>query len=353
MPPDATADAAARLASVAGDICVYGFPRWKWRFVRRCLAGQRVRFAPQGAPAPTQGVLLLWGMAPPPPGLPASVPVLRMEDGFLRSVGLGAELTRPLSWVVDQSGIYYDATRPSDLEYLLAQGDFPPALLARAAALRQGVVAAGLTKYNLHGQPWRRPPTARRVILVPGQVESDASLAFGAPQLRTNMGLLQAVRAARPDAYLIYKPHPDVVARLRLAGEADSQAAAWCDEVVTDVSMSALLDAVNEVHVLTSLAGFEALLRGRSVTCWGLPFYAGWGLTEDHLNCPRRGRTRTLDELIAATLLLYPLYFGPRGLVTPETSLAALSQWKQRESGRPRPFQGIYRFFLRRFIGIR
>jgi capsular polysaccharide export protein len=164
-------------------------------------------------------------MAPSPEGLSDNVPVIRMEDGFLRSVGLGAELTRPLSWVVDRRGIYYDATRESDLEYLLERGQFSAELVARAAALRERVLAAGLTKYNLDGRPWRRPGGDRQVVLVPGQVESDASLAFGAPGLRTNMALLRMVRQTQPDAYLVYKPHPDVVARLRRDGNEDAHAA--------------------------------------------------------------------------------------------------------------------------------
>jgi capsular polysaccharide export protein len=292
-------------------------------------------------------------MAPQPAGLRANVQIIRMEDGFLRSVGLGAELTRPLSWVVDRRGIYYDATRTSDLEYMLEHECFNPELIARAAALRARVVAAGITKYNVSGQQWQRPTGKRLVVLVPGQVESDASLAFGAPNLRTNMALLRAVRQAQPDAYLVYKPHPDVIARLRKEGAEDGKAADWCDEVVTDVAMDELLNAVDEVHVITSLAGFEELLRGKRVVCHGSPFYAGWGLTDDVLMHPRRTRRLTLDELVAAVLILYPLYTGSSGLVAPEQALDELEAWRTRDSERTRPLRGIYRFFLRRFVCIR
>ena len=43
--------------------------------------------------------------------------------------------------------------------------------------------------------------------------------------------------------------------------------------------MDVLLGIVDEVHTLTSLTGFEALLRGIEVHAYGGPFYAGWGLT--------------------------------------------------------------------------
>jgi capsular polysaccharide export protein len=58
--------------------------------------------------------------------------------------------------------------------------------------------------------------------------------------------------------------------------------------------------------------GFEALLRGLPVACHGLPFYAGWGLTEDLAPCPRRGRRLDVDALVAGALLLYPYYVDPR-----------------------------------------
>src|SRR5690606_21319683 len=109
-----------------------------------------------------------------------------------------------------------------------------------------------------------------------------------------------------------YKPHPDVLAGLRNQGSEESQAHQWCDEVIGDIPFHTLLDQVDEVHVLSSLAGFEALLRGLPVTTWGQPFFAGWGLTRDcglsSEVAARRNRRLTLDELVAATLILYPTY---------------------------------------------
>lgn len=329
------------------------FPRWKWPHVRRCFPGQEVRFITLGDALPRTGTLLLWGMAPRPTGLPDAVRLLRLEDGFLRSVGLGAELVRPLSWVIDARGIYYDAATPSDLEALLMETAFTPELTSRAAALRTRIVASRLSKYNVGAARWQRPGSAMHVVLVPGQVESDASLAYGAPGIRTNAALLQAARAACPQAYIVYKPHPDVVARLRRAGDGEDKALQWCDEVVPDADIAQLLLEVDEVHVLTSLAGFEALLRHKPVTCHGWPFYAGWGLTADSLRHPRRGRRLQLDELVAATLILYPLYLGPRAPVPPEQALDAMEAWKARRgTARPWWWEG-YRVLLRHFIGVR
>lgn len=263
-------------------------------------------------------------------------PNLCVEDGFLRSVGLGADWITPLSWVIDRAGIYYDATAPSDLENLLQTAEFDESLLARAAALRERIVAAGVTKYNVGSGVWSRPAGARRVVLVPGQVETDASIAYGASGLRSNLALLQAVRHANPDAYVIYKPHPDVVAKKRLRGRDEDQARLYCDEIVTEVPIHRLLDAVDEVHVLTSLAGFEALMRGRRVVCHGHPFYAGWGLTDDQHPHPRRTRRRTVDELVAAALILYPTYVSrvSGAFTTAERALHELQHWQELETPR-------------------
>ena len=303
---------------------------------------RHVEHIPQG------GTLFLWGSAPLPQGLRSDIEVIRVEDGFLRSVGLGAELVRPISWVMDRSGMYYDATRASDLEHLLQSRQFTPQQLARAAALRGRITASGITKYSVGHRSWQRPRHAR-VILVPGQAESDASLRFGAPALRTNLGLLRAVREANPDGYLLYKPHPDVSAGLRARGQGEQRVRDWCDEVVTDVAMGALLERVDEVHVLTSLAGFEALLRGKSVVCYGLPFYAGWGLTRDVVPLARRRRRLTLNELVVGTLIVYPTYVSRRTgrRITAEQAFDELLAWRDAAGTPNRAWQHLRRAVLR------
>jgi capsular polysaccharide export protein len=331
-----------------GPVFAHGFSWRKRAFVRGFTARGDVRFVRDGHAVAPGAHLLLWGSAEVPAGVPSDARIVRVEDGFLRSVGLGADLTRPVSWVMDERGIYYDATRPSALEALLQAGRFSAEELARAAALRQRIVREGLTKYNLRSQPWQGPANGRPVVLVPGQVETDASIRWGCLDVRTNIGLLQAVRAARPDAWLVYKPHPDVVAGLRGAGAGEDQAHRHCDQVESGASMHELLAHADELHVMTSLAGFEALLRGKAVTCWGQPFYAGWGLTADRQPQPRRTRRLTLDELVAGALLRYPVYLsratGAR--CPPEQALDELLQWRARAPVRD-PW---WRRWLRPFI---
>ncbi|WP_416883305.1 capsular polysaccharide biosynthesis protein [Marivita sp.] len=255
---------------------------------------------------PTEGAkVMAWGMA-------AKDGEVCVEDGFIRSQGLGAELVPPLSLVLDETGIYYDPNRPSRLESLIAQSiDLPDHALARARRIIRRILIEQVTKYatgvpsNPLDMEGKRP-----VLLVPGQVEDDASVIIGSPEIQTNAALLKRVRDANAEAHILYKPHPDVVAGLRPGLVAD--ATQWADEVVTDIPMARLLAQVDAVWTMTSLTGFEALLRDVPVTTLGLPFYAGWGLTTDLCPTPtRRGKVVTLEMLVHAALIDYPRYFDP------------------------------------------
>ncbi len=309
--------------------CCAGIAAWKRRRLRQFLAPQA-----RGVPVLRKaelcvsrakargGAVAVWPSRSPA-GLDslaqqANVPLLRVEDGFLRSVGLGSDLLPPYSIVIDRKGVYYDPSRESDLEAILAKAEFPIALRQRARDLIDRLVTQKVTKYNVGGRDYFRP-ARRKVVLVPGQVEDDQSWLLGGADCSGNLDLLRRVRAHEPDAHVIYKPHPDVEAGNRIGAVADDAGLQYADEIVRDVSIPGLLDCVDAVHVLTSLTGFEALLRGREVVTYGQPFYSGWGLTVDLApKLARRGRRLTLPELVAGVLILYPRYLDPvTGLLCP------------------------------------
>lgn len=197
---------------------------------------------------------------------------------------------------------------PNDLEGVLMEMQFTHDMLAQAAGFRQTLVRNGLTRFNGVEPQWRRPVNVERVILVVGQVESDPSLKHGAQSIRTNLGLLKAVAQANADAHIVYKPHPEVWATMQNNDAYRQEVQLWCDESVGDITLSQLLPKVNEVHVMTSLAGFEALLRSKKVSCYGRSFYAGWGLTTDLVPMPERPRQLSLDQLVAGAFFSYPRY---------------------------------------------
>lgn len=334
----------------------YGFSLRKQPIIQRFAGNATVHFVTQVTHLPAESSLLLWGSHPVPPGVPEGMQIIRLEDGFLRSVGLGADLVQPLSLVADRRGIYYDSTHPSDLEHLLQHTEFSSELIERAAQLRRRIIEHRLTKYSVGHGNWHRFSAplkkGQKVILVAGQVETDASIRFGAPGIKTNIGTLQAVRQANPEAYILYKPHPDVVAGLRNTGQGEEQAAYWCNEVLPDVSMGELLTEVDEVHVMTSLTGFEALLRRKPVTCYGQPFYSGWGLTTDIIPVSRRTRPLTLDMLVAGALVLYPMYTSRNTdkLTSPENALDELLIWREKTQNSISPGRKVARFVIKSFF---
>jgi capsular polysaccharide export protein len=299
----------------------FGFARWKQDTVEPLLWGGRAvpfRTAQERLFEHIDGdSVAVWKARVPAPFLTRLEtmrgPLLEVEDGFIRSAGLGADCVPPLSIVVDDLGVHYDPARPSRLEEMLARGDFTPADRDRARRLREWLVREGVSKYGVGAGPSLvRQEEDRRHVLVVGQVEDDRSVQFGGGKVQTNLELLRRVRALAPDAYIVYRPHPDVEAGHRRGAIPQRIALDLADAVDSDSSIGALIDLVDEVHVITSLAGFEALMRGKAVTTHGTPFFAGWGLSTDLAPVPsRRGAKRTLDELVAATLLRYPRYLDP------------------------------------------
>lgn len=300
--------------------CFVGISFWKRRRMAE-FAGRPVRFTHSASRAVTlakagQGGIAVWPSRAPQ-GLDAAaatagIPVFRVEDGFIRSRGLGADFIPPASVIIDRHGIYYDASQPSDLEAILSDQDFTPDLLNQARRLMDLMIARRITKYNLGGPRQAiKIPAGRRPILVPGQVANDLSVKAGGAGVAPGLALLAEVRRLNPGAFIIYKPHPDVEAGHRPGAVPDDALTEFADLVVRDVDMPSLIETVEEVHTVTSLTGFEALLRGRHVVTYGRPFYAGWGLTTDIHPPPRRGRALRIEELVAGTLILYPHYLDP------------------------------------------
>ena len=251
---------------------------------------------------------MVWGIKDQGKGL------TRTEDGFLRSKGLGAEFNLPLSLVFDQVGIYFDASSPSRLEQILEKSALSPEQQNQTQKLVSIIVRNNLTKYNFPRIDALLPPEAngKRIILVPGQVEDDASIQLGSPIVKTNAHLLKLVRKANPHAYICFKPHPDLSAKLRKGKPLTQEMTKSFDHLILEGDVISWVKLADEIHTMTSTVGFEALLHKKHVTTYGMPFYAGWGLTNDHLVCKRRTKTLSIESLVHGVLIEYPTYLNPQ-----------------------------------------
>ena len=255
------------------------------------------------------------------------VPIVNVEDGFIRSVGLGAAFTPAASLIMDATGIYYDPSQPSDLETMLEHDFVSAQEQQRGCAFRKKIVELGVSKYNLGkktagtqtGTRQTTPPRTESLrILIPGQVSDDASilksrsdsLALDSGE-NPNLLLLKWVRAHHPNAHITFKPHPDVTNGLRHGKLSCAQMLSYADKIEHDADIIHLIEDCDSLHTISSLSGFEALLREKHVVVHGLPFYAGWGVSEDKTDCLRRTKNRTIDELVYLAMIKYPHYVDP------------------------------------------
>ncbi|MET0156028.1 MAG: hypothetical protein ABW189_08010 [Rickettsiales bacterium] len=265
------------------------------------------------------------------------IPVLYVEDGFIRSMDVRKKHTKALSYTWDTRVMYFDYSEPSDLEEMIVARDFGKWTTADAEAAIEIARAMKLTKYydlfdqddpkaiDLAKEQEKRLagegmlPAAyyrgkkKYSILVMGQVEDDASITYGSKDKTTNVGALERARKDYPDAEIYYRPHPDVYYGNRAQKSKLEKLGKSVSIVDQDVPLHDVMQAVDHVYTITSLTGFEALLYGKKVTCLGAPFYSNWGFTDDKQKLRRRRKTgeRSYAEVFAAAYLHYSHYVHP------------------------------------------
>ncbi|MDF1816873.1 MAG: hypothetical protein P1V20_32020 [Verrucomicrobiales bacterium] len=297
---------------------LFGLPAWKSKLISRflvspgteCDSSRSMRTTRKWESDHPGGEIYTWSLRD---GYTASTATsIRTEDGFLRSVGLGANFHAPISLVFDSRGMYFDSTRPSDLEVILNETKFSTSDCERARQLIDSLVRNRITKYNLKSQSeadWGSRDQPK--ILVPRRQDEHFRSANGQSPCFSNLAFLERVRRENPSSIIAYKPHPDVAEKLRPGSANLDEMKYLCDVLIQDLDIIPWLETCDEVHTLTSQTGFEALLRGKDVTCYGVPFYSGWGLTTDKIHCDRRNRKLRIEELVAGVLMDYPLYLNP------------------------------------------
>lgn len=242
-----------------------------------------------------------------------------IEDGWIRSIWPGDD-ELPRSLILDRTGIYYDASAPSDLERLIAESaaDTDTEVRLRAERGIARLRREAISKYNHAPRLDERalglsPRNGRRRVLVVDQTIGDASVTAGMADAKSFDLMLAAARAKNPGAEIVVKLHPEVVAG-RKSGYLTEIGCDLMDVTVIAALVNpwSLLKIVDHVYVVTSQLGFEALMAGRPVSCFGAPFYAGWGLTDDRVAIPRRTARPSLAQLFTAAYFDYTAYVDTR-----------------------------------------
>lgn len=322
-------------------IHLLGLSLWKRSFIRQFLQTnycQNVKLAKPRSLSKQDlkkdDAVLVWGYQYPDEVKRLSdmgFTILRAEDGFIRSVGLGSDLKKPSSIYIAKNHLYYNGNEATDLEDCLNNYSFSPEVLDRAESLQRKIVTSQISKYNLsHSEPLSKP-NEKHICLVIGQVPGDASLRLGGGNYNNDKDLLIRVREKFPDALIYYKPHPDVLSGNRAGCKIDPD---LYDVLLINQSIQNCFQIADSVHVISSLAGFEGLIYGKTVYTYGRPFYAGWGLTVDEEKFERRIRKLQLNELIAGTLIINPIYFNwaTKSISTPERIIQCLAMERSKRS---------------------
>lgn len=244
------------------------------------------------------------------------VDYLALEDGFIRSLFPGPNSV-PISLVADRRGVHYDARSASDLEHLIEASaeNFDTARLQRARAGLELLRRKAISKYNhaprlSEAELGLAPRRKGGRVLVVDQTAGDSSIEFGLSSPSTFHEMLRVAKAENPNAEIVVKVHPEVVGG-RKRGHLEGVSDPHLKLIARNVNPWSLIEVVDKVYVVTSQFGFEALMAGRPVVCFGVPFYAGWGLTDDRQSLDRRNARPTLEQLFAAVYLDYSRYISP------------------------------------------
>lgn len=231
----------------------------------------------------------------------------RVEDGFMRSIGLGASRVNPRSLIFDNSGyLFFDAIRDSALHKIIRGADFSDSLFS-SDNLKEKFIEANVSKYNLKNNTRELIPND--CILVIGQNERDLSILKSGSIFSTNESLLRHVMKIRDGQKIIYKSHPDVLNNPSLRTSFPENISGV--QVVHNLGIL-LRNAhkVREVHTISSLLGFEFMLRNVSVYCYSRTWYSGWGLSHDCYHSNDENLGIGIDELFISAYILYPIYYA-------------------------------------------
>lgn len=245
----------------------------------------------------------------------SNTPIILAENGFLKSVIAHSDQSydKSVSYVFDTI-MYYEGIRESGLERLIKnQKDLSQAQYIRADMLIKRIVNERLTKYNNQPiKPLEIGSPYKKKILVIDQAYGDASIQLGAMNDLIFDHMLERAIKDNPNSDIIVKTHPEFSLGFGRAGYYSHLKSFDNVYIITEpINPIELCLQCDKIYVGTSQMGFEALMCGKEVHCFGLPFYSGWGLTIDYQHNPRRNISRTLHQIFHAAYIDYTKYVNP------------------------------------------
>ncbi|MDX0007840.1 hypothetical protein GOB40_13970 [Sinorhizobium meliloti] len=266
-------------------------------------------------------------------------PLAFIEDGFIRSLGIGLSREPGRSIVMDDLGFYYDASKPSRSETILNSDEvFGWLKMRRARRAISIIVKNKVSKYNdapdVLPASIAGPKTNRRILIIDQRL-GDASIS-GALAGQKDFAAMLKHAFDQEGADVIVKIHPDAMTPGKLSAVSSNLGPYVQDTrlkiIEEKVNPYTLLDAVDEVYTVSSGMGFEAVMAGKPVTCFGVPYYAGWGITKDMMPAPRRNKKRSVEEVFHVVWVMLSRYADPKTGRLCSVEHAAVSMAEERKA---------------------
>lgn len=250
------------------------------------------------------------------------------EYGLISGLSIPSKTPFKFSLILDDIGIFFDATNPSRTLSLLEEDPSldNPNTIERAKHLISKIVENNIVKYNDAPLMNLEVDPEKHKILVIDQTKGDLSISLGGCEAFSFDDMLEHA-LSQENAQVFVKLHPETSQGVKGANfdigklEKDSRITL----IKQDCNIMHQIKQVDEIYTMTSGAGLEGIMAGKKVRCFGVPFYSGWGLTED-MQTVERPRTRSIEEIVSALFFRQTLWFDPetREETTPEATINKL-----------------------------
>jgi hypothetical protein len=311
-----------------------GVAQTSQRYLTNLLGAQQRVSTRKGLAQPitvaTVDLLVQWGVTPTLSKLKQAQigrelgrPTLIVEDGFIRSIGIGLSGEAGLSIIMDDTTAYYDAiSAPSRLERQINSNiEITDEQRINALQLIKKIVSFKVSKYNHAPQIdlvdcFPQLQNRQHRVLLIDQRYHDQSVESGLANDQSFDQMVLDALENYPQSQILIKKHPDSIlgakkSYLNFERLEKLNAMHRIIPIMFDINPYSLFSQVDDIFVATSGMGFEALMAGHKVHCYGIPFYAGWGLTQDKQTISRRHRSRRLEDIFHFAYIENSRYFHP------------------------------------------
>lgn len=171
----------------------------------------------------------------------------------------------------------------------------------------------GTEKYVPDASPYKlfTPGGRKRIVIIEQSRKTKLELRKVFAAEETFLQMVRDAKEQHPGAAFFLLQPPSV-----LSGKKKGYLKKFAQEngiqiISEQVSSFSILAQADEVYTVSAKIGIDAVLLGKTVHCYGMPYYAGWGLTKDKVICVRRNIKVKREELFAALCLFFTRYLHP------------------------------------------